>query len=200
MVAATSAAGLAFAQAMQAATVLTGLGDTNALVPVDHGSASAGTPDIDLSWSGAVGKWDQYAGWPNDDHVYQIDGPGDGTATHTVAFSVSPGWNVRLTSLDVNVWAGGGDTNLAWNVVGSMSGDLGSGVFAQSDGVANTFAIGVTGVGSESLTLNLIQQSGVGSYLAVDNLSFDQVAVPEPSTGLLGAFGLGALALRRRRK
>jgi hypothetical protein len=40
--------------------------------------------------------------------------------------------------------------------------------------------------------------SGLPSYIALDNLTFQQV--PEPSTIALGLLGLGALALRRLRK
>jgi MYXO-CTERM domain-containing protein len=33
----------------------------------------------------------------------------------------------------------------------------------------------------------------------MDNLSFDQVAVPEPTGAALGVLALGAMAMRRRR-
>jgi hypothetical protein len=189
--------------AVNAATTLSGLNDTNALVPSDHGSNLAGTPDVALNWSGA--QWDQYDGWPNDpgNGVYQIDGASDGSATHTIELTPGSGWNVKLTSLDLNVWAGGGDTDVNWSLDGTNSGSLGSGVFSTNNDSAITHDIGLSGTGGEKLTLSLTQVSGVGSYLAMDNLTFDQIAVPEPSSlvvAMTGMGGLGALAIRRKRK
>jgi hypothetical protein len=80
---------------------------------------------------------------------------------------------------------------------------LGNGIFSTSDGMAITHGLDVTGSGGEKLTLSLTQTSGLGSYLAMDNLTFDQIAVPEPNSlavAVTGMGGLGALAIRRRRK
>lgn len=188
-----------------AATVLTGEGDpSNTDVTANHGSNAAGTPNITLAWDdtdpGDV-RWDQYNGWPNDagDGVYQIDGaPADGWS-HTIAFTPDAGWNVVLTSLDTNVWVGGGATDLDWSVDGSSSGNLGSGTYNLADDSVVTQALGFAGTGGETLTITFTQTSGLGSYLAIDNIAFDQVQVPEPGSAALLA-GLGALAMRRKRK
>ncbi len=187
--------------AAHAETVLTGLTATNEAVPTDHGSLAPGTPDIALTWGE---NWDQYDGWPNDpgEGVYQIDGASNGELSHTIQFAPNAGWNVKLNSLDLNVWAGGGATDVDWSVDGSVSGNLGSGTFSTADGTVSSNALGLTGTGAETLTLTLSQMTGIGSYLAMDNLAFDQVQVPEPTgfgLALAGLGGLGALAIRRRR-
>jgi hypothetical protein len=61
------------------------------------------------------------------------------------------------------------------------------------------------GAPGETLTV-LFDQSASGgyvSYLAMDNLTFLSTVVPEPSTAMmacLGVGGLGAMAMRRKRK
>jgi MYXO-CTERM domain-containing protein len=216
--AAMGAAGCALAQSIQAATVLTGSGLANNInVPAGHGSNAAGTPDITLLWSPvgpAAGStattWQSYNGWPSGDQVYQLDGPGSGytgAVTYSVSFTPSSATIAAvLTSLTLNDWTGPAtpalqNTTLNWSVVGSVSGTLGSATgLVVTNGTASQLDLNFQGVGGETLTLNLTPTGGAGSYFAVDNLSFDQVAVPEPSGAILAAAGLGALALRRRRK
>jgi hypothetical protein len=195
----TAALGLACigAHHADAETILTGLSQTNEPVPVDHGSNVPGTPNVALTWSE---NWDQYGGWPNDpgDGVYQVDGE-----THTVEFAPEAGWDVKLVAFDLNVWPGGGDTDVDWSLDGSINGNLGSGTFTTTDGTVSNNDVNLTGSGAETLLLTLTQTSGIGSYLAMDNLAFDQILVPEPSTlalALAGMGGLGALAIRRKRK
>lgn len=218
----TGAAGLAFAQAVSAATTLTGGGATanNTGVDSDHGTDAAGTPNVELAWSttGSGDGWDfwtsrttstntPFSAWPNDpsaDGVYQMGDAAAG-AVFTIAFTPDAGWNVVLTSTDINAWTGGGSFVLDWTVTGATSGTLGSAddVAIAADGVTGLNFGGLTGAGSEVVTLTMTMDAtstGTGSYLAMDNLSFDQVAVPEPSSSALAALGLGAMAMRRRRK
>ena len=66
-------------------------------------------------------------------------------------------------------------------------------------GGRSTVTPNVTGANGEALTLSLGQSGGNGEYLAIDNLTFDQVTIPEPSSvALLGLGGLGVLLRRRR--
>jgi len=192
-----------FVQALSAATILTGEGlANNVIVTADHGSNEAGTPNVALDWS-TSGQWDNYS-WPNgggigvDGSVYQVDG-----TTVAILFTPEAGFNVLLTSIDGNDWAGGGgDSVYDWSVVGSVSGTLGSGtgVVVPDGTVSNLDFANLTGASAETLTLTITQTGGSGSYFAMDNLAFDQVAVPEPSSTALLGLGLGAMAMRRRRK
>jgi len=219
--AAMSSAGLALVQATQAATILTGGATHNAALTSTFGSASPGTPDINLLWStsgASVGtaRWEGYdsrttststpfAQWPNDpgaNGVFQLDGKGAYGAgkSFNIAFTPSSATiAVNLISLDMNDWIGSGTTTMNWSVTGSVSGPLGGATgVTMADGTVQNLSINLQGTLGETLTLSLTPTTGTGSYFAIDNISFDQV--PEPSSVLLGAAGLGALALRRRRK
>lgn len=213
------AAGIPLIQAAQAATVLTGSGlANNVTIPANHGSNAGGTPAIGLTWSpvGSQG-WQAYTGWPNGGgagtagEVYQLDGPAagyPGTVNFQIVFT--PGTAtvaVLLTSITLNDYSGANpaasipNTVLNWTVTGPTSGTLGSGTGVMiADGTTQNLNFGLRGAGGEAITLTLTPTAGSGSYFAVDNLSFDQVTIPEPSGLALAAGGLGVLALRRRRK
>ena len=70
---------------------------------------------------------------------------------------------------------------------------------SRSAGGRDTISPGVSGALGETLTLSFSQTAGGVSYLALDNLAFDQL-IPEPASAALLAGGLGALAMRRRRQ
>ncbi|MFI4862084.1 MAG: PEP-CTERM sorting domain-containing protein [Phycisphaerales bacterium JB063] len=181
--------------------------DSNFDIPVNHGSNEAGTPNVTLTWTDdratpGDSAWDQYGGWPGDggDGVYQLDNESDYSITHSIVFDPDNGFNVVINSFDLNVWAGGGATDVTWSVVGTSSGSLGGGVFNLADDSVTTQNLNIAGVSSETLTISFQQTSGESSYLALDNLTFDQTAVPEPGTAVMALGGLGALAMRRKRK
>lgn len=203
----TGTAGLAFAQSVEAVTLLGGTGQSNnSLIPANHGSNAVGTPDITLNWATTPGgNWQAYNSWPNagtGGQAYQVDGNFNGTITFTIAFTPTASYAVLLTSLTLNDWTGAGSTTLNWSVTGSTSGVLASGTgLVVADATFPTLNVNQQGVGGETLTLAITPTSGAGSYFAIDNISFDQVtAVPEPAGAVLAAGGLGALALRRRRR
>jgi hypothetical protein len=199
-----AAAGVAGSGALAQAditTTLTGLGVTNEPVPVNHGS----TADITLTWHP---DWDQYADWDGRGDVYQLD-----ARIETIMFApTSPNIRVWINSFHLDEWAGGGDTTAAWRISGSTAGEFVSGIWTDKN-TANdpTDAGGRTlvtpsgiGMPGETLTLTLDHSASAGliSYLAMDNLTFASVVIPEPATAVvawLGVGGLGALAMRRKR-
>ncbi len=190
---------LGFVQALSAATTLTGEGlTTNTIITANHGSNAVGTPDIALNWLGSGDdKWDNYNGWPSDagGGVYQHNDDG----LRTIEFAPTAGTAVEIISFDALDWAGGGGNTLfTWTVTGSVSGVLGTADISVPDGTTPTINLNITGVAGETLSLDVDQTGGLGSYFAIDNLTFDQV--PEPSSTALLGLGLGAMAMRRRRK
>jgi len=183
-------------------STLTGLGTTNEPVPVDHGS----TAETFLTWSP---EWDQYADWDGRGEVYQVD-----QRMTSIAFAPASALiKVSIQDFELDEWAGGGDTSAAWSVTGSVSGLLASGSWTDKNsandpsdlGGRTLVAANATGVPGETLTFLVDHSASAGtiSYLAMDNLTFSSMVVPEPATGVLawlGATGLGALAMRRKRK
>ncbi len=173
-----------------AATTLTGLGATNAAVPSDHGSNAAGTSNVVLDWS-TGGNWDQYAAWDGRGDSYQLQSAQitTGAFSGRVVFTPNTGFAVTITSFDLDEWAGGGDTTMDWTISGSSSGTLASGTWDDFNtvndpgdaGGRSTVTPNVTGADGEVLTLSFAQAGGNGEYLALDNLTFDQV-VPGPDT------------------
>jgi len=163
-------------------------------------SGVTGTPDLQLTWG--VG-YQTYTDWDGRGNVAQLD------------FGVSPEISLILTpgagagalvsSFDIDIWSGApeADFSINWSLT-DATGSLASGVWTQNTGGRSTVT---TGVGAENVrigepvTLRYSLNSGSPSYVALANLTFDQVQVPEPSSIALGAvgLGLGALAMRRRR-
>ncbi len=220
---ASSAAGLAFVQTLHAATVVTfegvdsigGSGNTaiGASTFADFVSATGpgveatmgvefvGTPNLDIDWT-VAGLTDYYPAWNGRTNVAQLDYTRTGAA-NPIQWNIvpdSPTIAVIVNSFDLDMWAGGGNAQIDWSIEGSVSGPLASGTWTRSTGGRDTISPNITGVAGESLTLTFQHVSGLGNYLALDNLSFDQVTIPEPSGVTLAVAGLGALALRRRRK
>jgi hypothetical protein len=155
-----------------------------------------GTPDISLTWG--VG-YQTYTAWDGRGNVAQTD---FNLATDIdLIFTPTANFAVQLDSFELDMWNGGGDTSVSWSIFDAQ-GTLASGTWLKSDPGGRDQVL--TGLGTddvnlgEAVTLRLNLNSGAVSYLALDNLIFQQV--PEPSAIALGLLGLGALALRRRRR
>lgn len=215
LLASLAAAGVAgtgtFAQADITST-LTGLTTPgNVDVPVNHGSTAETTLVWDTNWD-QYGTLNEAGGWNGRGNVYQME-----FDTQQITFTPTAA-NIKLTisSFHLDEYAGGGNTYSDWSVTGSSSGAIASGTWNLRN-TANDPAdaggrdlISPNAVGSvgETLTLlftNLPNSMGGGfdSYLAMDNLTFSSMIIPEPATAVLawlGVGGLGAMAIRRKRE
>lgn len=172
-------------------------------MPAGYGSNAAGTPNVALAYSD---DWDGYDnGWDGRGEVGQWDVPAPpGSQTATIDFTADAGFATFVTSFDLDEFTGGGDTVVNWELVGTgFSGTWDDFSDAQGgNGGRTTINTGMTAgdAVAGTLTLQLTLVSGASSYQAMDNLAFDQVVVPEPGSGVLALGGLGALAMRRKRK
>ena len=173
---------------------------TNDPVPVAHGSTAEAT----LAWSVAPNIWDQYADWDGRGDVYQIDQ----RMTDITFTPASALIKITVQDFELDEYTGGGATNCLWSVTGSSSGLIASGNwtdFFVANGGRSLVTANATGAPGETLTLAFDHSGSMGyiSYLAMDNLTFLSMVVPEPATAVLawmGVGGLGALAMRRKRK
>ena len=174
-------------------------------------SGVLGTPGIGMTWGAG---YQSYTAWDGRGTVCQTD---FNTATNAAGIDVTwtptAGNGVLVTRFDLDEYAGGGNMSLSWNLSDSF-GTLASGLWdlrntandptdlGGRDIILTGLTAGSVNIG-EAVTLRLTFNSGFASYVALDNLTFDQiVAVPEPGVatlGLLGA-GLGAMVMRRRKQ
>jgi len=206
---AVAAGAFGLASTAGAATVLdfvTGLGNGDGM-PDTYGDNAAGTANIDLTWNTAGDStsadiWDSYAGWDGRGEVGQYDIGGPGSVT--VSFTADAGFGTFVTSFDLDEFAGGGDTVVNWELVGTgFSGTWDDFSDANAgNGGRTTINTGMTAgdAVAGTLVLQLTLVSGTSSYQAMDNLAFDQAVIPEPGSAMLALGGLGALAMRRKRK
>jgi len=171
-----------------------------------------GTPDIALTYNTvalpAGSEWDSYSAWDGGRSVVQTHyKSGGGMALN---FVPTAGNGVLILSFSLDEYVGGGNSIVNWSILNGAT-SIVSGTWsdfsdlAGGNGGQSTVTTGMTQAqalanAGSTLTLSLTLVSGDGTYQALDNLSFDQVAVPEPSAAILAAAGLGAFALRRRRK
>jgi len=212
--ASVAAAGVASGGSLACAntfTTLTGLTAAgNVDVPVNHGSNA----EVNLTWDT---NWDQYGtlnepgGWNGRGNVYQME-----FDTQQITFAPTAGnIKVSISSFFLDEYAGGGNTFSDWSVTGSTSGLLASGKWTDKNNANDPADAGgrtqispnAAGVAGETLTLAFVNPSsmnggGFDSYLAMDNLAFSTMVIPEPATAVmawLGVGGLGAMAMRRKR-
>lgn len=136
--AATGISGLAFSQALQAATVLAfdnqGPNNDTPPMPQSYGdnvtaadafngiSVTAGvegiigTPDITLGYgpNPGPGDWDSYPDWDGRGPVLQSDFR---TGDMALDFQPAPGTGVLVTSFDLDEYVGGGNSIIEWQII-----------------------------------------------------------------------------------
>lgn len=165
-----------------------------------------GTPDISLLWS--TGLFQTYTNWDGRGNVVQLDSftPPIQSPIFHILFTPTAEFAVSLVSFDLDAWAGSpdGDVVVEWTLSNATSSLIyGSGQFSKPAllGGRETIFVNYTGLAGQPLLLTFHQTGGDGSYLALDNLTFDQVvAVPEASTTAFVGVGLAALAIAGRRR
>ncbi len=200
------------------------LGGSNAPIPVDLGSfattdsnglvvSNGATPNIALSWDA---EWDihtsnffaplenQFVGggaWDNEGDIPRIAQLELGF--HTIQFIVEDGYALVLNSFDFGHTAEtAGTTQWDLTLTDSNENVVWADFVIFENGQVFTIAPEFTGDPGESytLTFNRVDQTypSNGRH-GIDNLSFNQIAVPEP--GVVALLGLGAsvVLLRRRR-
>lgn len=220
---------LPFAQSVQAATLLqfggtSNVGANDGVMEESYGDnvvasdtvtgvvatlgvqGIVGTPDITLEYNpnSGPGVFDSYGNWDGRTAVVQTQYDG-GDLSLEFTPTISAG--VLITSFDLDEYTGGGASVVEWSITNGAT-VIVSGVwndFEVANGGRSTVLTGMTVAqavanGGSTLALNLVLTGGAGSYQALDNLSFDQVAVPETSSSILSALGFGAFLMRRRRK
>lgn len=164
-----------------------------------------GTPDVQLLWASIGGNsgfgFDTYNGWDGRGNVVQLDGASGGNRNFHISFvPTNPVVAVSIRSFDLDAWSGGGDMEVDWYIRDSTTDGtvLASGTWTRDNaGGRDTISPEYLGALGQTLVLHFDHTVGDATYLALDNLSFDQI--PEPGSALLGAVGLIALAMRRRK-
>jgi hypothetical protein len=203
------------------------LGGNNTTVPANLGSfvtsngngyvvTNGATPNIGLTWDA---NWDihtsgnfanlenQFVGggaWDNEGNIPRIGQLDFGN--HTIGFTANPGYALVLNSFDFGHTAETAGTTV-WDITLTDSLTTTT-VWTQqvtfTNGQVYTISPGFTGAAGASYTLTFNRISSTypsdGRH-GIDNLSFNQIAVPEPSTiALMGVAGLGLFVFRRRAK
>lgn len=204
------------------------LGGANTAVPANYGSNATldgsglvvslggATPNIGLVWDPnwdihtstffidlenqtvGGGDWDNEGGMPR---IGQLD-----FGDHTIGFTVDPGFALVLNSFDfahTSETAGTTSWSLTLTAVSSST-VVWSDTVTFENGQVFSLTPEFSGVNGEDYVLRFLRTSesyNSNGRHGIDNFSFSQIAVPEPSSaGLLGLAGMALLARRLRRK
>lgn len=200
------------------------LGGNNTTVPAALGSAATAdgngfivangtTPDINLLWDA---NWDIHtsnfftpleaqtavsANWDNEGSIPRV-GQLD-VGSHTIGFATAPTAALVLNSFDFGHTAEtAGITTWSLALTNSLSTVVWSQAVTFTNGSTLTVAPNFTGALGEDYVLTftrLTENYNSNGRHGIDNLSFNQSAIPEPgAVGLMALSGLALLARRRK--
>ncbi len=144
-----------------------------------------GTQDIGLVWStGGSGQTFFTYNWDGRGYSVQLDGQraGDVRPNYYISFvPASSTVGVSITSFDLDAWRGGGAMAVDWYIRDATTTGtiLDSGAWTKSNaGGRDTISPNYNGSLGQTLVLHFYHGAGDRGYLAMDNLSFDQIAPP----------------------
>lgn len=164
---------------------------------VSLGRQFTGTPGISVAWTGEppiVFRSD----WDGRGAVAQINPPLDPRYPVGLVFMTEPNYLAILDSFDLDLRSGAGPVDVDWSFTGS--GFNASGNWQRTTPGRDTITLEYSGephFSGDHFFFFRINAGDPGSF-AIDNLTFDQVLVPEPSILALAMFGgITAAALRR---
>lgn len=192
----------------QDAPIIQTFGDNAASSGSGVSATGGGTPNIDLTWSGpgilGGGVWHYYI-----DTVWsagRLLNSSVGTI-HSIQFTPEAGLGVALNSFNFHPYFSSGETfDYTWSVSdGATTLKAGPSSFFSNGEKDHPVDINYTGNLGQALTLNLFRIGGTGDAndIAIDDLSFGQVPVPEPSALALVTLGTIAgtmIVVHRRRR
>ena len=164
-----------------------------------YGIGNGWTPNIQVDYSADVGTSAAFANWDGDPGVLYLEDGNPLPDKFWVTFTPDAGYGAQINSFRLNDW-GANDHVIDWTIYEDNVGGtvLDSGSFGPG-GDTTISTAGLSYIGTSVLELH--HTAGTRTFLAVDDLNFDQVGVPEPSVGvlLLAAFvGLAFVRLRKR--
>lgn len=158
-----------------------------------------------MTWAPTPNVWEIHGAASfspvGDGKIAQLDVNG-GEADPTVTFSVAAGFQLQLNSLDIGNATDQTEPDYAWTLTISEVG--GSQVFTHTTaalGAGDTEAVNFNFTGNAGVDYVLkFDDGGADEFrTGIDNLSFNQIAVPEPSSATLLGLGVFSLMLRRKR-
>ena len=174
--------------------------------------SNGATPNIGLTWATGPDVWELHGASTfahvGDGRILQLD-LRDDPPNPTLTFDVDPGFSLQLNSLVIGHATDMTEPASAWTITISEVG--GPQVFTHT-----TALLAGQNQDTEDVFFNFLGTSGTDYILefdsgvldngddvihfrgGIDNLSFQQVAVPEPSTLMLSALGIPFLLRCRR--